>query len=95
MINKRYRNSVKNAKARPGADCGSDHNPVVINIKTTLKRMKKNKCTRRKWNVSKLESGTIKEKYKIESEKLIDAKDHGENVEEAWGKRGVLLKQQI
>ena len=93
MINKRYRNSVKNAKARPGADCGSDHNPVVINIKTTLKRMKKNKCTRRKWNVSKLESGTIKEKYKIESEKLIDAKDHGENVEEAWGKlKGCLIK---
>ena len=93
MINKRYRNSVKNAKARPGADCGSDHNPVAINIKTTLKRMKKNKCTRRKWNVSKLESGTIKEKYKIENEKLIDAKDHRENVEEAWGKlKGCLIK---
>ena len=43
MINRRHRNSIKNAKARPGADCGSDHNPVVIKFKTALKLMKKNK----------------------------------------------------
>ena len=77
---------TRNAKARPGADCGSDHNPVAINIKTTLKRMKKNKCTRRKWNFSKLNSGTIKEEYRIESERLIDTKEYGENIEEACKK---------
>ena len=79
MINKRYRNSIKNAKARPGADCGSAHNPVVITIKTKLKRMKKRKSTRKKWNVSNLDQEVIKEKYKQESERLIDAADHGES----------------
>ena len=86
MIHRRYRNSIKNAKARPGTDCGSDHNPVVINIKTTLKRLKKRKFSRRKWNVSKLDKGTMKEKYKVESERLIDTTNNGKNVDEVWSK---------
>jgi len=40
MKNRRYRNSIKSAKAWPGADYGSDHNPVVMNMKTALKRLK-------------------------------------------------------
>ena len=35
-INKRFRNSVINARTYPGADCGSDHNPVVATIRLTL-----------------------------------------------------------
>ena len=84
MIHRRYRNSIKNAKARPGADCGSDHNPVVINIKTTLKRLKKSKFSRKKWNVSKLDKGTMKEKYKVESERSIDTKNNEKK--EPWSK---------
>ena len=96
MINKRYRNSIKNAKARQGADCGSDHNPVVINIKTILKRVKKSESTRKQWNVSNLNQEIIKEKYKQESEKLIDATDHGESVEEIWKiVKSFSLKQQM
>jgi len=33
MINERYRSSVSNARAYPGADANSDHNPVIANIK--------------------------------------------------------------
>ena len=84
MINKRYRNSIKNAKARPGADCGSDHNPIVIDIKTKLKRVKKSKSTRKKWNVSNLDQEVIKERYKQESERLIYTAHHGESVEKIW-----------
>ena len=84
MINKRYRNSIKNAKAMPGADCGSDHNPIVIDIKTKLKRVKKSKSTRKKWNVSNLDHEVIKERYKQESERLIYTADHGESVEKIW-----------
>ena len=62
MMNKRYWNSIKNAKARPGADCGSDNNPVVMNIKTKLKRVKKSRSIRKKWNVSNLDQEIIKEK---------------------------------
>ena len=31
MINERYRSSVSNARAYPGADANSDHNPVIAN----------------------------------------------------------------
>ena len=86
MIRRIYRNSITNAMARPGADCGSDHNPVIINIKTPLKRLNKSKCSRKKWNISKLDKGTMKEKYKVESERLIDTKSNGTIVEEAWSK---------
>jgi len=33
MINERYRSSVSDARAYPGADANSDHNPVIANIK--------------------------------------------------------------
>ena len=41
MIKKRFRNNVKQAKAYPGADINSDHNPVVIKLKVKLKKMQK------------------------------------------------------
>ena len=44
MINERYRNGVKNAKTYPGADIGSDHNPVVMKLQIKLKAVKK--CVR-------------------------------------------------
>ena len=37
LIKDRFKNSVKRCKAYPGADIGSDHNPVVANIKIKLK----------------------------------------------------------
>jgi len=40
MINERYRSSVSNARAYPGADANSDHNPVIANIKNYLRALK-------------------------------------------------------
>ena len=40
-INMRLRNSVKVAKPFPGANCGSDHVLVVLDIRVQLKRQKK------------------------------------------------------
>ena len=40
MINTRFRNSVKQTKTYPGADIGSDHNPVVATVKINLKKDK-------------------------------------------------------
>ena len=34
LANTRFRNSVRNSKSRPGADCGSDHQPVVMDTHT-------------------------------------------------------------
>ena len=38
LIRSRHRNSIKKCKTYPGADIGSDHNPVIANILVKLKR---------------------------------------------------------
>lgn len=38
LINKRFRNIVKRVTTYPGADVGSDHNPLLANIKMRLKK---------------------------------------------------------
>ena len=37
LIKSRFKNSIINCKTRPGADIGSDHNPVVMKMKLKLK----------------------------------------------------------
>ena len=39
-INNRFRNSVQQSKSYPGADCGSDHNPVICKLKVRLEKLK-------------------------------------------------------
>ena len=37
-INKRFRSAVSNCRAYPGADCNSDHNPVVAKVNVKLRK---------------------------------------------------------
>ena len=41
MIRKRFRNTLRQVRTYPGADIGSDHNPVVASVEIKLKRVKK------------------------------------------------------
>ena len=41
-INERFRNSITQSKSYPGADCNSDHIQVICNIKTKLRKLRKN-----------------------------------------------------
>lgn len=41
LTSKRYKNCVKKFKSRPGADCSSDHNPVAMTMKFSLKQIKR------------------------------------------------------
>ena len=41
LISKRFRNGLKSAKTRPGADCDSDHALLTGKIKIKMKRTKK------------------------------------------------------
>lgn len=53
LVDKRYRNGIKNSKARPGADCGSDHKPVVAEMCIKLQRevnKKKDMQATSRWN---------------------------------------------
>ncbi|XP_037779551.1 craniofacial development protein 2-like [Penaeus monodon] len=42
-INNRFRNAVKQSKAFPGTDCGSDHIPVICKLMVKLKKLKQAK----------------------------------------------------
>ena len=35
---KRWRRSIQSAKTRPGADCGSDHEPLIAKFRLKLKK---------------------------------------------------------
>jgi len=61
MVKQRYRNSVKNAHAFPGADADTDHNLVVMRVKLKLKRLRK-PPVRKKWNLEALRGAGQKEK---------------------------------
>ena len=43
IINQRHRNSVKPVRTYPGADIGSDHNPVIMTLSVKLKQPKRGK----------------------------------------------------
>ena len=40
LINKRFRNGVKQARTYPGADVGSDHNPLMIKMNNNRRKRK-------------------------------------------------------
>ena len=37
----RWRSSIQSAKTRPGADCGSDHEPLIAKFRLQLKKVEK------------------------------------------------------
>ena len=41
IINKKWKGSVQNSKTRPGPDCNSDHQLLVIDLKFRLKKLMK------------------------------------------------------
>ena len=43
LIKSRFRNAIKSSKSYPGADCGSDHIPVVTELRISLRKLKKTK----------------------------------------------------
>ena len=44
-INERFRNAIRQAKSYPGADCDSDHNPVISKLYIRFRRKKVAKST--------------------------------------------------
>ena len=39
LCNQRWRSSTRSAKTRPGADCGSDHEPLIAKFRLKLKNL--------------------------------------------------------
>ena len=72
LVQKRFRNAIKTAKALPGADCGSDHNPVMCEMKIRLKKLKRPKL------VPKYEIGFLKTNEQMRNNFVIDVKNRFE-----------------
>ena len=41
LCSQRWRSSIKSAKIRPGADCGSDHELLITKFRLKLKKVEK------------------------------------------------------
>ena len=71
----------------PGADCESDHNPVIITIKIRLQRVKKSSKTV-KWNINNLRKPDIRDAYRMQLDKKLQEEkiDRGMETDEIWTK---------
>jgi hypothetical protein len=65
-INKRFRNAVQQCKSYPGADCGSDHNPVICSIRIKLKTIKKKMYPHRLNYATLSNNDAINARYNVE-----------------------------
>lgn len=62
-INSRFRNAIKSCRTFPGADVDSDHNPVIANLRLSLKRVEHQKRPP-KFAVSQLEQLEVRDNFK-------------------------------
>ncbi|XP_072401677.1 uncharacterized protein [Diabrotica undecimpunctata] len=73
MVNKRFRNAITSAKTNPGADIGSDHNPLVVNIRLKLKKIESAKA--RKYNLGPLKNEDTRHQIQPYIEKELKSTD--------------------
>ena len=84
IIRKRFRNAVKNAKTAPGADCNSDHVPVVCQVRVNLKKItKKRKYPKLDINLLRTDPD-MKSRYNIAVKNRFEALQTYENVDSLW-----------
>src|SRR2546425_789332 len=85
LVDKRFRNGIQNSKSMPGADCDSDHNPVVVKMKIRLQRVKKAKKTV-KWNVNNLKKSEVRNAYRMRLDQQLQEEkiDGCMEVDEIW-----------
>src|SRR3989441_747660 len=91
LVDKRFRNGIQNSSSMPGADCESDHNPVIVIMKIRLQRVRKFKRAV-KWNVNNKKT-EIKNAFRTRLDKQLHDEKIDEEMEigEIWNK----LKEDI
>ena len=65
MVNKRYKNGIKDVQTYPGADIQSDHSLIIAKTKFKLKKVKKGK-PKEQYDLSMLKTENIRQQYAIE-----------------------------
>ncbi len=71
LINKRYRNAVKQARTYPGADVGSDDNPLMIKMNIKLKKPEEKANQQMELNL--LKHDEYKRMYAVEVQNQYEA----------------------
>uniref|UniRef100_A0A8D8WJF1 Craniofacial development protein 2 n=1 Tax=Cacopsylla melanoneura TaxID=428564 RepID=A0A8D8WJF1_9HEMI len=92
-INRRYKNAIINSKSRPGADCGSDHIPVVATLQLKLKRVIK-KPRKVTWDLQKCKNMSTKEQFSAIFMCEVDkGKNEEYNINNSWNEqKNALMK---
>ena len=70
-INHRFKRAVKLAKTYPGADCGSDHVPVICTLQCKPKKLKKARTTK-KLDFEQWKAPEIRLAYSIKVENMFE-----------------------
>jgi hypothetical protein len=95
LIQSRFRNAILSAKSMPGADCGSDHVPVVctFNLKLkALKRSKRHPC----YNFKLLKTDSIlKDRFAVDVNNKFSALETVADVENQWEQLKDSIKKAI
>ena len=78
MVNKRYKNGVKDVQTYPGADIMSDHNLLIAKMKFKLKKVKKG-SSKDQYDLNMLKKEDIRKRYAVEVKNRFEAL----NIEEA------------
>lgn len=79
-VSNRFRNSIKNSKVRPGADCGSDHNLVAASVKIRFKRIKRT-VGKKRWNINLMEDSDLKKQFQVETENKLKDVESGNAID--------------
>ncbi|GFN77269.1 craniofacial development protein 2-like protein [Plakobranchus ocellatus] len=84
LTNERFRNAIKSAKTYPGADCYSDHVPVVAKLNLKLKKTSSNP-TNIKLDLALLKTNQlIREKYQVSVQNKFESLGEAEEIEKQW-----------
>ena len=85
FCSQRWRNSIQSAKARPGADCGSDHELLIAKFRLKLKKV--GKITR----PFRYDLNQIPYDYTVEVKNRFEGLDLIDRVHENYGQRFMTL----
>jgi len=83
LVNRRFRNSVKDVQTLPGADTDSDHNLLVAKVCTRLKKIIRFRKRRTQWDLEKLYTQKQRVQDTLEEKLGAIGCDSG-NVEVQW-----------
>ena len=86
LVQNRFRNAVKSAKSIPGADCDSDHVPVMCKLQIRLRALKKT-MSKPNYHVEFLKTNDVlREKFTIDISNRFKVLDEVTESDEMWDK---------